>query len=59
MSSRALLYSVASVVNKAVSYIQKGFPGGSGAKNLSAMQETQFQSLVWEDSPGEGNGNPL
>jgi len=23
------------------------------------MQETQFQSLGWEDSPGEGNGNPL
>ena len=49
MSSRALLYNVASVVSKAVSYIQKGFPGGSAAKNLSAMQETQFQSLVWED----------
>ena len=23
------------------------------------MQETQVQSLSWEDSPGEGNGNPL
>ena len=23
------------------------------------MQETQVQSLGWEDSPGEGNGNPL
>ena len=23
------------------------------------MQETWVQSLVWEDSPGEGNGNPL
>ena len=27
-------------------------------KNLPAMQETQVQSLGWED-PGEGNGNPL
>ena len=23
------------------------------------MQETRVQSLGWEDSPGEGNGNPL
>ena len=28
-------------------------------KNLSAMQETQVQSLDREDPPGEGNGNPL
>ena len=28
-------------------------------KNLFAMQETWVQSLGWEDSPGEGNGNPL
>ena len=28
-------------------------------KNLLAMQETQVQSLGQEDSPGEGNGNPL
>ena len=28
-------------------------------KNLPAMQETQVQSLGGEDSPGEGNGNPL
>ena len=27
--------------------------------NLPAVQETQVQSLGWEDSPGEGNGNPL
>ena len=27
-------------------------------KNLPAMQETQIQSLGWEDS-GEGNGSPL
>ena len=26
-------------------------------KNLPAMQETQIQSLGWEDSPGEGDGN--
>ena len=28
-------------------------------KNLPAMQETLVWSLVWEDLPGEGNGNPL
>ena len=28
-------------------------------KNLLAMQETRVRSLGWEDSPGEGNGNPL
>ena len=28
-------------------------------KNSPAMQETQVQSLSWEDSPGGGNGNPL
>ena len=28
-------------------------------KNLPAIQETQVRSLDWEDSPGEGNGNPL
>ena len=28
-------------------------------KSLPAMQETQVPSPGWEDSPGEGNGNPL
>jgi len=28
-------------------------------KNLPAMQETWGQPLGQEDSPGEGNGNPL
>ena len=28
-------------------------------KRLLAMQETWVQSLGWEDSPGEGNSNPL
>ena len=28
-------------------------------KNLPAMQETQVQSLDWEDSSGGGHGNPL
>ena len=27
--------------------------------NLSAIQETWFQSLGWEDPPGEGNDYPL
>ena len=28
-------------------------------KNLPAMWETQFQSLVWEDPLQKRNGNPL
>ena len=28
-------------------------------KNLPAMQGTRVQSMDREDSPGEGNGNPL
>ena len=28
-------------------------------ENLPAMQEAWVQSLGWEDSPGEGNGNPF
>ena len=28
-------------------------------ENLPAMQETLVQPLGQEDSPGEGNGNPL
>ena len=28
-------------------------------KNLPVVQETWDQSLGWEDSPGEGNGNPI
>ena len=28
-------------------------------KNLPGLWEIQVQSLGWEDSPGEGNENPL
>ena len=28
-------------------------------KSLPAMKKTWVRSLGWEDSPGEGNGNPL
>ena len=36
------------------------FPGGSdGKKRLPTMRETWVRSLGREDSPGEGNGNPL
>ena len=28
-------------------------------KNLPAMQETEVQSLGWEDLPEKGNDNPL
>ena len=27
-------------------------------KNMPTVQETRVRSLGWEDSPGEGNGNP-
>ena len=33
-----------------------GFPGGSKVKNLPAMQETQVQSLGWEDPLEKGKG---
>ena len=36
-----------------------GYPVAQTIKSLPTMQETQFQSLGWEDSPGEGNDNPL
>ena len=38
-----------------------GFPGGTVVKNMPVQetQETWVQSLDWERSPGEGNGNPL
>ena len=29
--------------------LKMDFPGGSAVKNLPAMQETQVQSLGWED----------
>ena len=41
--------------------ILMGFPGGSGMKNLTAMQELQ-EMLVWSGlgrSLGGGHGNPL
>ena len=31
-----------------------GFPGGSVAKNLPAIQEMQFRSLSWEDALEKG-----
>ena len=39
--------------------IYKGFPHGSVVKNPPAKQETRVGLLGQEDSPGEGNGNPL
>ena len=35
------------------------FPSGSVVKNPPTIAEMQVWSLHWEDSPGEGNGNPL
>ena len=36
-----------------------GFPSGSVVKNPPVKQETRVLSLVREDYPGGGNGNPL
>ena len=38
---------------KSVPQLKQGFPGGS-EKNLPAMQETQVQSLGWEDPLQKG-----
>ena len=35
------------------------FPGGSDSKVSAYNVGDQVQSLGWEDSPGELNGNPL
>ena len=32
---------------------------GSDGTESTSMQDTQIQSLVWENSPGGGNDNPL
>ena len=34
-----------------------GFPTGLAVKNPPAMQETEIQSLGWEDHPEGGHGN--
>ena len=36
-----------------------GFPDGSVVKSLLDKKETWVWSLGWEDSPAEGNSNPL
>ena len=36
-----------------------GFPGGTRGKECLPLQETWVQSLGWEKSPGEGDGNAL
>ena len=36
-----------------------GFPDGTVGIHLPAMKEIQVQSLIQEDSPGGGHGNPL
>ena len=36
-----------------------GFPGGSDGKEFTCNAGDLAQSLGWEDSPGEENGNPL
>ena len=58
ISSGALGYNVASIVNNAVLYIQKSFPGGSEAESVcNAGDIVSIPGLG--RSPGEGNSNPL
>ena len=45
--------------NKSKQRILRASLVAQSVKNLPAMQETRLQSLGWEDSPGEGNGNLL
>ena len=40
-------------------YFLMDFPGGSDSKVSAYNVGDQVRSLGWEDSPGEGNGNPL
>ena len=42
--------------NRCVVNICRGFPGGSGVKNLLAKQETWVRSLDWEDPLANGRG---
>ena len=36
-----------------------GFPDAQRLKHLPGIRETLVRSLGQEDSPGDGNGNPL
>ena len=40
-------------------YMYRTFLVAQAVKRLSTMRETWVRSLGREDSPGEGNGNPL
>ena len=40
-------------------YLQLASLVAQSVKDLPAVQETWVGSLGWEDSPGEGNGNPI
>ena len=63
MDTAALCYMCGAgqvlVVNNTDYWYWWGVPGGSVVKNPPAESETWAQSLVWEDSPGEGSSNPL
>ena len=52
-------FSLQSTLTVKVLLITQDFPIAQMVKNQLLVQETQVQSLGQEDSPGEGNGNPL
>ena len=53
-NNRNLKIPVLNVIIILCVYLHVGLPGGSVAKNLPAMQETQVSSLGWEDALEEG-----
>ena len=51
-------------LNKSLLYKHKempflGFPGGLDGKESACNTGDRVQYLGWEDTPGEGNGDPL
>ena len=54
-----LLSVVATVAFELILVIPMASLVAQTVKHLSTMRETWVRSLGWENSPGEGNGNPL
>ena len=57
--SRRIMATFASDGVSVQLYLQLASLVAQSVKDLPAVQETWVGSLGWEDSPGEGNGNPI
>ena len=57
--SRRIMATFASDGVSVQLYLQLASLVAQSVKDLPAVEETRVGSLGWEDSPGEGNGNPL